>query len=74
MTAADVRMSVDFTIETVLNKLDGLYSLKLLLRKYMLFFVAQCCVTRIAAVIGCRPIQLRPEAFWSAPVGDGNQK
>ena len=38
------------------------------------FCIAQCCVNRFAAVIGCRPVQLRPEAFWSAPVGDGNQK
>ena len=23
------------------------------------------CVTRFVALIGCRPVQLRPEAIWS---------
>ena len=81
--AADVELSVDSAIETVLNKLVGIFSqkddcakrlhLKIWLRRKM-YFLAQGCVTRFVAVIGCRPIQLRQETFWSAPVGDAPWK
>ena len=34
------------------------------------FFETISAVTHFVALIGCRPIQSRPEAFWSVPVGD----
>ena len=30
------------------------------------------CVTRYLALIGCRSVQMRPGAFWSAPVDNAD--
>lgn len=37
-------------------------------------YVAQRYVTRSVALIGCRSVQLHPEAFWSAPVDNATWK
>ena len=68
--------SVDYAIKTVSNKLGGIFSrkegqmtaLKAFVEEKHIFSVAQS--PDFIAMIGCRPIQLRPEAFWSVPVWD----
>ena len=73
MAAAHVDRSVDPAIETVVNKLDSLFTLnnKRLHLKHLLtrerallyfqldFFVAQSCIPRLPR---CRPTQSRPVA------------
>ena len=68
--------TVDYAIETVLNKLDGMFSLKkeqtTALKPVLEYecYSSLSAAARFVAVIGVWPIQLRPEAFWSMHVGD----
>ena len=62
--------------ETLLNKLDGIFSLKeeqkTVLKSFCFeerhFSATKCCVTRLAAMIGCRPIPLCPRNLLWAQV------
>ena len=77
MAATDVKLPVNYVIEMLFNKLDSIFSSKeeqTTARKAFVewedvFFRSLSSASPlIVAVIGCRPIQLLPEAYWSAPV------
>ena len=68
MAATDVEQSIDSAIETDSLKRTGRYIFTKRRTNYrtknMYFF------RKLLATISCRPVQLRPEAFWSAPLGN----
>ena len=66
MAAAYVELSVDYAIDTVINILLCIFSLKVQQTTTIKAFVEKKHVISS----GCRPIQWCPEDLWSVPVGE----
>ena len=85
--ATEGERPVDSAMETGLNKLERITLTKRRRNDCTLSFGSDCipwlalffglsvqCVTCSIALIGCWPIELCPDSFWSAPFGDAPWK